>query len=77
VQCCSQDGLWRRVQVGLPVHQVGPLPESFALPSNFLPCYLFWLVVCHDSDNHHDGIMGMKEDIGKHVELKQFVMSNS
>jgi hypothetical protein len=45
---------------GSPSTSSRALAESFALPSNFLPCYLFWLVVCHDSDNHHDGSMGMK-----------------
>ena len=69
--------------MGLPVHQVGCLPRH-AQPSYFLPCHLFWLVVRHDNDDHHDGIEeGMKRktvlNIGEHVESlasKQFVMSN-
>ena len=58
--------------MGLPVHQVGCLPRH-AQPSYFLPCHLFWLVVRHDNDDHHDGIEeGMKRktvlNIGEHVE---------
>lgn len=69
------------VSSGSPSTSSRACAKACAQPSDFLPFYLFWLAVCHDSDDHHDGIKGMKRktvlNIGEHVESKQFVMSNS